>query len=345
LQYFCLKNLEISNKIKIKMAKILGMGNALVDILIRVPDEKLFQKFDMLKGGNKLVDDNFTSDLLSAVSHLPIEKAPGGSAANTINGLANLGLEVGFIGKVGKDEFGKFMEDDMIANNIKPLLLKGTAPTGLAVALITPDSERTFAVKLGSAIEMVADELKPEMFQGYDYFHIEGYLVQNHDLLRTAVKLAKQAGVRISLDLASFDVVAANLDFLKEILVDYVDILFANEQEAHSFTGLDPELALHEISKNSEIAIVKIGEKGSLVKYNEDVCKIGIIEAKSIDTTGAGDLYAAGFLFGLASGLPIEKCGRIGSLLAGKVIETIGAKMNDLTWKYICERVNEIVNE
>lgn len=327
------------------MAKILGMGNALVDILIRIPDEKLFVEFDMLKGGNKLVDDLFTHKLLSAVSHLPVEKAPGGSAANTINGLSNLGIETGFIGKVGNDEFGKFMEDDMLANNIQPLLLKGIAPTGLAVALITPDSERTFAVNLGSAIEMVADELNQEMFAGYDYFHIEGYLVQNHDLLRTAVRLAKEAGLKVSLDLASFDVVAANLDFLKEILVKYVDIVFANEQEAHSFTGFEPELALHEISNHSEISVVKIGEKGSLVKYNGEVSKIGVIEANSIDTTGAGDLYAAGFLYGLARNLPVEKCGRIGSLLAGKVIEIIGAKMNSETWKFIRQRVDEIVGE
>ena len=141
------------------MAKILGMGNALVDILIRIPDEKLFTEFDMLKGGNKLVDDLFTQKLLSAVSHLPSEKAPGGSAANTINGLSNLGMETGFIGKVGKDDFGKFMEDDMLANNIQALLMKGIAPTGIAVTLITPDSERTFAINLGSAIEMTADEI------------------------------------------------------------------------------------------------------------------------------------------------------------------------------------------
>ncbi len=327
------------------MAKILGMGNALVDILIRIPDEKLFTEFDMLKGGNKLVDDLFTQKLLSAVSHLPSEKAPGGSAANTINGLSNLGMETGFIGKVGKDDFGKFMEDDMLANNIQALLMKGIAPTGIAVTLITPDSERTFAINLGSAIEMTADELRPEMFAGYDYFHIEGYLVQNHELLRTAVRLAKEAGLKISLDLASFDVVAANLDFLKEILVKYVDIVFANEQEAHSFTGLEPELALHEISKNSEVSVVKIGEKGSLAKYKGEVSKIGVIEANSIDTTGAGDLYAAGFLFGLAKNLPIEKCGKIGSLLAGKVIEIIGAKMNAETWKFIRQRVDEIVGE
>jgi len=327
------------------MAKILGMGNALVDIMIRIEDEKLFSDFGLLKGGMRLVDGVFIQKLVKAISYLPAENAPGGSAANTINGLANLGMENGFIGKVGNDEFGRFLEEDMLNNKIQPLLMKGTAPTGLAIALITPDSERTFAVNLGCAIELSPDEITPELFIGYDYFHIEGYLVQNHDLLRKAVWLAKDAGVKVSLDLASFDVVEENLDFLKEIIVDYVDILFANEQEAQSFTGLEPELALHEISKNSEIAIVKIGEKGSLVKCNGEVNKIGVIQANSIDSTGAGDLYAAGFLYGLANNLPVEKCGRIGSLLAGRVIEVIGAKMNSETWKLIRKQVYEIVKE
>jgi len=327
------------------MAKILGMGNALVDIMIRIEDEKLFSDFGLLKGGMRLMDGVFIQKLMKAISYLPAENAPGGSAANTINGLANLGMENGFIGKVGNDEFGRFLEEDMLNNKIQPLLMKGTAPTGLAIALITPDSERTFAVNLGCAIELSPDEITPELFIGYDYFHIEGYLVQNHDLLRKAVWLAKDAGVKVSLDLASFDVVEENLDFLKEIIVDYVDILFANEQEAQSFTGLEPELALHEISKNSEIAIVKIGEKGSLVKCNGEVNKIGVIQANSIDSTGAGDLYAAGFLYGLANNLPVEKCGRIGSLLAGRVIEVIGAKMNSETWKLIRKQVYEIVKE
>jgi len=327
------------------MAKVLGMGNALVDIMIRINDEKVFSEFGLLKGGMRLVDEVFIQELMKVVAHLPAENAPGGSAANTINGLSNLGIETGFIGKVRKDEYGRFLENDMVANKIQPLLINGIAPTGLAVALVTPDSERTFAVNLGCAIELSPEELTPEMFSGYDYFHIEGYLVQNHDLLRKAVKLAKQAGVKVSLDLASFDVVQENLDFLKEIIVDYVDILFANEDEARSFTGLEPEHALHEISKNSEITIVKIGDKGSLVKHQERVSIIEVIEANSIDTTGAGDLYAAGFLFGLASGLPIEKCGRIGSLLAGKVIEVLGAKMKPETWDYIRKRVEEIITE
>jgi sugar/nucleoside kinase (ribokinase family) len=234
------------------------------------------------------------------------------------------------------------MKEDMFNNGIHPILIQGIAPTGLAVGLVTPDSERTFAVNLGCAIELSPDDINLEMFSGYDYFHIEGYLVQNHDLLRKAVRLAKQSGAKVSLDLASFDVVDENLVFLKEIIGDFVDIVFANEDEAKSFTGFDPEIAVHDISRISEITVVKIGEKGSLVKHKDKVHKIGVIEANSIDSTGAGDLYAAGFLYGLSKGLDIEKCGQIGSLLAGRVIEVLGAKMEKETWQEIFLKVKEI---
>ncbi len=324
------------------MAKVLGMGNALVDIIIRIENERIIDEFTLLKGGMRLVDPDFVEKLLNTCSHLPNDKTPGGSAANTMNGLANLGIEVGFIGKVSQDRFGVFMKDDMVINGIAPILMEGLAPTGLAVALITPDSERTFAVNLGCAIELSPDDITPEMFFGYDYFHIEGYLVQNHDLLRKAVILAKQSGAKISLDLASFDVVEENLDFLNEIIRDYVDVVFANEDEAKAFTGFEPEMALHEISRICEITIVKTGEKGSFVKHQDNVHKIGIIEAKSIDSTGAGDLYAAGFLYGLSNGLTLQKCGQIGSLLAGKVIEVLGAKMKKETWLEIIQEVKKI---
>lgn len=325
------------------MAKVLGMGNALVDIMIRIEDESIFDKYQLEKGGMRLTDAATVQNLMNELEHLPAEKAPGGSAANTINGVANLGMEAGFIGKVARDINGSFMEDDMLKNNIQPLLLKGEAPTGVAVALVTPDSERTFAVNLGCAIELSPEDISTEQFYGYDYFHIEGYLVQNHDLLRKAVKLARENNVKVSLDLASFDVVRDNLDFLKEIVHDYVDIVFTNEDEAKAFTGLDPEAALHKLYEDCEIAIVKVGKNGSMVKHDEQVHKIGVIEANSIDTTGAGDLYAGGFLFGLAKGLPMDKCGKIGSLLAGKVIEVLGAKMDTTTWQFINEEVKKII--
>ncbi len=327
------------------MAKVLGMGNALMDILIRIDDESIFSEFNLEKGGMRLVDSSTIQSVMNKLQHLPAEKAPGGSAANTINGLSNLGMETGFIGKVAMDDNGKFMKDDMLKNNIQPLLLKGEASTGIAVTLVTPDSERTFAVNLGCAIELSPDDIKSEMFHGYDYFHIEGYLVQNHDLLRKAVKLAKENNVKISLDLASFDVVRENLDFLKDIIDEYVDIVFANEDEAKAFTSLDPEDALHKIYEDSEVAVVKIGKDGSMVKHAEEVYKIGVIEVNSIDTTGAGDLYAGGFLYGMANGYSPDKCGKIGSLLAGKVIEVLGAKIGDETWKIINDEVKLIISE
>lgn len=327
------------------MAKVLGMGNALVDIMIRIPDEQVFAEFGLLKGGMRLVDADFITRLLNRLSGLPVEKAPGGSAANSMNGIANLGLETGFIGKVADDELGAFMKTDMIRSGISPVLFHGVAPTGIAVALITPDSERTFAVNLGCAIELSSSDISPEMFSGYDYFHIEGYLVQNKELLSKAIKLAKEAGALVSLDLASFDVVQEHLAFLNEIVENYVDIVFANEDEAKAFTKRDPEPALHEISKVVSHAVVKIGEKGSMIKCGDQKHKIGVVKANSIDTTGAGDLYAAGFLYGLAKKQPLETCGRIGALLAGKVIEIMGAKMPEERWKVIRSEVKKMIGE
>jgi sugar/nucleoside kinase (ribokinase family) len=225
------------------------------------------------------------------------------------------------------------------------MLLRGQAPPGVALALVTPDAERTIAVNLGCAIELAPNDIHSEMFHGYSIFHIEGYLVQNHDLLRTAVTMAKENGVKVSLDLASFDVVRDNLSFLREILTNYVDIVFANEDEAHAFTGKEPTDAIHALSSLCELAIVKTGKTGSMAKYEGVVHQIGILPATSIDTTGAGDLYAAGFLYGMVNDLSPDKCGQIGALLAGKVIEVIGAKLPPAAWKKINAQVKEIVGD
>ena len=325
------------------MAKVLGIGNALVDIMVKLENDDIIQKFDLLKGGMRLVDQKFIDSLLMATSHLETENAAGGSAANTINGLAKLGVETAFIGKIANDKFGKILEQDMIESGIYPVLLQGNAPTGLAVALVSKDSERTFAVNLGCAIDLSPEDLNNEMFRGYDFFHIEGYLVQNHDLLRKAMKLAKVNKIKISIDLASYDVVRENKQFLEEIVKNYVDIVFVNEEEAKAFTGLEPEDALDEISKFCEIAVVKIGKEGSHIRDKNKKHKIVVIEARSIDTTGAGDLYAAGFIYGLSQNLPLEKCGQIGSVLAGNVIEVIGAKMKEERWSKIRNSVKHII--
>ena len=321
------------------MAKVLGMGNALVDALVRIDNDNILQTLNLPKGSMQLVDWETSEKVMKAVEAFPRSQASGGSAANTIHGLAKLGVETGFLGKIGKDEIGQFFKNDLLEAKVNPLLAESDSRSGLALALVSPDSERTFATFLGAAVELSAADLKLEDFQGYDYFHIEGYLVQNYELIETAVKLAKQANCKVSIDLASYNVVEANLDFLQRITKEYVDIVFANEEEAKSFTGKEPEEALHAIAEMVDYAIVKIGSKGSMVKHEGKVYTAGVIKATSIDTTGAGDLYASGFLFSLIKGYSLDRCAAIGSITAGNIIEVIGAKMDKDRWNGIYEAI------
>ena len=330
------------------MKRILGMGNALVDIMIPVESDTILEMLALPKGSMQLVDRERSNSILNALKGYKKSQSAGGSAANTIHGLAKLGASTGYIGVIGEDELGGFFVRDLIQAGVEPHMIHSKHETGRAVALVTPDSERTFATYLGAAIELSAEHLTPPptppqkrmgdgspIFSKYNYFHIEGYLVQNHELIRRAVELAKENGLIVSLDMASYNVVDANRDFLHEIIRKYVDILFANEEEALAFTGSRPEQAVHEIAKFVDIAIVKTGSLGSLIKTTAEYCEIGVIPAQPIDTTGAGDLYAAGFLYGHAAGMPVQKCGELGSLLAGNVIECMGSKMDDARWNRI----------
>ena len=317
------------------MDKVLGIGNALVDIMTKLPDDSTLEAFSLKKGSMQLSEKKFSDQINDATIDLEKSQSSGGSAANTIHGLASLGVPTGYIGKVGDDEFGVFFSNDMKAHSIQPFMLKGKTETGRAIALISPDSERTFATYLGAAIELADIDLNANQFRDYKYLHIEGYLVLNQPLMNKAAQLAKENNMKISLDLASFNVVEDNLEFLKEYVKNNVDIVFANEEEAKAFTGKEPEDALNELAEYCEIAVVKVGKNGSLVKSNNTVFKIDPFKAKPIDTTGAGDLYASGFLYGLANKMPLDECGRIGSLCASKVIEVIGSKMSDETWNEI----------
>ncbi|NJM14419.1 MAG: adenosine kinase [Bacteroidales bacterium] len=314
------------------MKKIIGIGNALVDILVHLQDDSLLAQLKLPKGSMQLVDEATSAQVKQKLYAYKKDQASGGSAANTIHGIARLGAETAYIGKVGNDELGRFFTNDLEKSKIKSTLLKSATPTGSAVALISPDSERTFATYLGAAVEMSAAEITADMFEGYDFLHLEGYLVFNNELIEKAARVAKEAGLKISLDLASYNVVEANLDFLTKLTKQYIDIVFANEEEAKAFTGKEPEEALHAMADMCEVAVVKVGAKGSLVKQNGQVTRVGAIHCKPIDTTGAGDLYAGGFLYGFANGYSMQNCGKLGALLAGKVIEVTGAKIPENVW-------------
>lgn len=317
------------------MKKIIGIGNALTDVLYQISDNQLLDKFSLPKGSMQLIDTELSSLIRKTLSGSSCEMVAGGSAANTVNGISCLGGHVGFIGKVGNDEIGRFYLDDLAHNGVSASMITSDLPSGNCTVLISPDGERTMCTCLGAAAELKAEELTADQFTGYSLLHIEGYLVSDYTLIERAVKLAKEQGLMVSIDLASYNVVDANKAFLLYLIQDYVDIVFANEEEAKSLTGKSPREALDEIAEMCAVAVVKEGEKGSYIKTMGKVWHIDPVSANCVDTTGAGDLYAAGFLYGWTCGCGWDKCGELGSLVAAKTVEVIGPKLEKETWNYI----------
>lgn len=324
------------------MAKVLGMGNALVDIITQIENDEVLAEFGLPKGSMTLVDLDTSNFIHSETSGMPKSKASGGSSANTIHGLAHLGVETGFVGTVGNDEMGTFFKKDLQVNNITPILFRTMNETGRAMALITSDSERTFATYLGAAVELSSEDISRDIFEGYDYFYIEGYLVQNHEMIEKAMRMASQANLKVCLDLASYNVVEANREVFKELISKYVDILFANEEEIKALNGKAPEEAAREIGPEVELAVIKMGAEGSFCYSNGELIRVGVRPSRPIDTTGAGDLYAAGFLYGHMNGYSLENCGKIGAILSGRVIELIGAKMDEATWEVLRREISAL---
>ena len=325
------------------MKQILGIGNALVDVMTMINDDCVLEKFSLPKGSMQLVDKAKSEMVKSETVKFNRSLASGGSAANTIHGLAMLGVKTGFIGSIGNDELGDFFENDMKNAGIKTMLSRRNSVTGTAVALISPDSERTFATHLGAAVELEATDLNPEYFNGYDILYLEGYLIFNKYLVETACLIAKENKMKIALDLASYNVVEYKLADFKEIVEKYIDIVFANEEEARSFTGMGPEDALNSISQFCEVAVIKVGSEGSWIKRGDEIIKVRAHPVNCKDTTGAGDLYASGFLYGYSKNFDLEKCGLLGSLTAGKVIEIVGARMDEDRWDDIKRSIDKFI--
>ncbi len=319
--------------------KILGMGNALVDVLALIDNDSLLEQLSLPKGSMQLIDEKKLNEINKSIAGLDKFLASGGSASNTIIGIARLGIETGFLGKIGRDEYGKYFKEDLVKNGVTPHLAEIDLTSGIATTFISKDGERTFGTYLGAAALVAPEDLSKKDFEGYGYFYIEGYLVQNLELIRRAIVLAKEAGAKIILDLASYNVVESNLAFLQEIIPGYVDILFANEEEAFAFTSQKAEEAVTTLSSHVEIAIVKEGANGSWIQQGNDKLHVPALKVNCVDTTGAGDLYAAGFLYGLLSGKSLYASGEYGTLLAGHVIQGVGAKIKEEAWEHIQDRL------
>jgi sugar/nucleoside kinase (ribokinase family) len=315
------------------VSRILGVGSPILDILVNV-DDSFIDNIKGEKGGMELVSPEELDEILKKANSETV-LIPGGSAANTIFGLANLGMQTAFLGKIGKDKQSDFYlsQYKKINGDMSHFKIETSLPTGCCLSLITPDSERTMRTDLGAAAALMIEEVTQDDFKNIDHVHLEGYLLFNRDLIMHILKIAKKANSTISLDLASFEVVNASKDILPEILNSYVDIVFANEEEAAAFTDQDnPEVALEKFSEYCETIAVKLGKDGAYIKSGNEIVRVDAEVVNALDTTGAGDLWASGFLYGFLNGKSLADAGKAGATVAAEVVQVIGASIPQETW-------------
>lgn len=327
-----------------KSPKLIGVGSPVVDTIARVEDA-FIDSIDGEKGGMVLVDAS-AIDALSAKISAELTRSPGGSAGNTLFALARLGAATAFMGKIGNCANGQFYRDRFAQIGGDPSRFKlGQTMNGQCLSLVTPDGERTMRTHLGAAMTLQPEEINTTDFEGCYHAHIEGYLLFNHELLQAVLKAAKNAGCSISLDLASFEVVNAAREILPDILRDYVDIVFANEDEAAAYTGKTGDYAAmaRELAELCQIAAVKMGADGAWLATPESLHKVEAVPAENvIDTTGAGDLWAAGFLYGWSEKRSLPESAFIGSLLGSAVVQQQGSELTDAAWARLIRQIDTI---
>jgi sugar/nucleoside kinase (ribokinase family) len=305
--------------------EMLAIGSALVDVTIAV-EEDFLEREQLPKGGMTLVDAVRSEQLLSFFSESQKKLSPGGAAANVASAFAHCGGASGFIGKVGADAMGAYFHRECEANGVRFFKLPARETTGVAICFLTKDGQRTFATHLGAASTMHPSELPAELINKAKFLFIEAYLAFNKDLFFHILQTAKKNKQKIVLDLASFTVVQQNLDLFTKALNEYVDIVFANEDESQAFTGLPPKKSAEVLATLCTIAIMKEGSQGSHLATKSQVLSIPADSVIVVDTNGAGDAYAGGVLFGLLKGFPLEIAGKIGTKAGALMVSQWGAR-------------------
>ena len=313
-----------------KTYKVIGIGNAIVDVIANVDDQFISQN-NLNKGSMKLVSKDEAKKLYQSIKVL--DQISGGSAANTVAGLAMFGSKTGFIGKVNNDDLGAVFKNGLNSLNIDFQLEKtsSASATGQCLVLITPDAERTMNTYLGISAELNENDINTALIEKSSITYLEGYLWDPEsakNAMRKAINIAHQYDGKVAFSLSDkFCVVRHHEDFRK-LVENEIDILFANEDETKALVQTNDFNSIIEFFKNRKpLTIITRGEKGSCIINKQDVHSIAAQKAnKVLDTTGAGDLYAAGFLHGLCKELPLQECGRLGSIAAAEIISHYGAR-------------------
>jgi sugar/nucleoside kinase (ribokinase family) len=310
---------------------VLGIGNAIFDVLVQT-DEGFLASHGMTKGGMALIDEARALAVYKAMG--PATEMSGGSAANTIVGIASLGARAAYVGKVKDDQIGKLYSHDIRAAGVAFETSAASAgpATGCSYILVTPDGERTMNTYLGAAQDLMPDDIDPAQIAASSIVYLEGYLwdpKNAKDAFLKASKIAHDADRQVALTLSdAFCVDRYREEFLQLMRSGTVDLIFANESELHSlYQTSDVDTALGQLRKDVRLGVVTRSEKGCMVASKEGVVEVPAFPIdKLVDTTGAGDLFAAGFLFGLVRGADHKTCGKLAALAAAEVIQHIGAR-------------------
>jgi sugar/nucleoside kinase (ribokinase family) len=310
---------------------VLGIGNAIFDVLVQT-DEGFLSRHGMAKGGMALIDEARALSIYGDMG--PATEMSGGSAANTIVGVANLGARAAYVGKVRDDQIGRMYTHDIRAAGVafETMPAPDGPATGCCYILVTPDGERTMNTYLGAAQELMPDDIDAAQVAASAMIYLEGYLwdpKNAKDAFVKAATIAHDAGRQVALTLSdSFCVDRYRGEFLDLMRAGTVDLVFANEAELHSlYQTSDFDTALTQMRRDTKLGVVTRSEKGCVVASKDGVIAVPAFPVRAIvDTTGAGDLFAAGFLFGLVRGAGHENAGRLGALAAAEVIQHIGAR-------------------
>jgi sugar/nucleoside kinase (ribokinase family) len=310
---------------------VYGIGNGIVDKQVKITDSEL-EDLRLHKGYMELADPDEQARILTYLGNRESELHAGGSAANTVVGVAQMGATVAYTCSLGADELGRHYAADFaqlgihLTGNLKP-----SVHTGLCLILVTPDGERTMKTYLGASAQLTPDDIDAAVVAQAQWLYLEGYLLAG-DSTRAAsfqaLELARQHRTKIAFSFSDGFLVADFGEYVKEIVCEYADLVFANELEAAAYTGMrDPQASLEKIIQDCDNACVTCSENGSYIHYLGQTCYVPAFATQPVDMTGAGDMYAAGVLYGLSRHAMPERAVQLGSRAASYVVCQMGARL------------------
>jgi len=310
-----------------------GLGNAIMDALVRVPDDSVIERFGFARGQMTPVDDAQWQEVHGLLRSNGIELASGGSCANTIAAMGLMGASVSYAGRIGDDSLGQSYRESLLAAcGGHALQVTGEHPTGKCLSIISPDAERTMLTDLGASITMPGLDDFDQSIRDSGILHVTGYLLLGEPMASRcmeAIAIANQEEILVSIDLADPFVVEACREPIMNILEEFAGVVFLNAEEARALLGCGPKEAAAKLAEDIGHVVVKNGSKGSIVCHGGKTHEIGVHPTEAIDTTGAGDAYAAGYLYGIAEGWDPARAGDLGARIASLTVGQMGAVCRD----------------